>query len=84
MAKILIFQVVNFDYFFSKKWLFKEWKKNSLNCKSRKRWFILDSETKLILELENINTKNSRNVLTAKYRSILTILHWMSKHDYIK
>jgi len=33
------------------------------------------SETKLILVLENINAKKSRNVLTAKSKSILTILH---------
>jgi len=35
VAKILIFQLVNFAYFKSK-WLFKWWKKNSLNSKSRK------------------------------------------------
>ena len=54
-------------------------KKNSLNTKSLKKWLILDSETKLILILENISTKNSRKVLTAKSNLILTILLWIWK-----
>ena len=37
--------------------------------------YILDSETKIIFILENINSKNSRNVLTAKAKIIFTILH---------
>jgi len=49
-------------------------KMNLENSKSIKN-DILDSETKLILVLENINTENSTNVLTAKSESILTILH---------
>jgi len=34
----------------------------------------LNSDTKLILVLENVNTKNSKNVLTTKTKSISTIL----------
>jgi len=36
-----------------------------------------------MLVLENINTKISRNVLTAKSKSILTDLHWI-KNELIK
>jgi len=34
-----------------------------------------NSETKLTLVLENINTKNSGSVLTTESKSISTILH---------
>jgi len=63
VAKILIYNISQFWLFFGQKWLFALWKKNLLNSKSRKKWLVLDSETKLTLE--NINTKNTRNILTA-------------------
>jgi len=44
---------------------------------------MLDSETKLRLILENMNPKNSRNVLTAKSTSILTMFTEL-KNNLIK
>ena len=32
-----------------------------------------------MLVLQNIDTKKGINVLTAEYKSILTILHWIQK-----
>ena len=52
-------------------------KKELVEYLEHKKWPILDSGAKLILVLENINTKYSRNVLTAKSNLILTISHWI-------
>jgi len=49
-------------------------KKELVEWLKHEKWLILDSGTKQILVLENINTKYYRNVLTAKSKSILTIL----------
>jgi len=58
-------------------WNSQIWLKFSSWNQRIKNDFILDSGTKPILVLENNNTKYGRNVLTAKSKSILTILHWI-------
>ena len=50
--------------------------KNSLNSKSKKMIYFRLIETKLILVLENINTKNTwYKILARKSKSILTMFH---------
>jgi len=46
-----------------------------MSWKKEMTYFRLRDQT--IMELENINTKNTRNVATAKSKLILSILHWI-------
>jgi len=64
VARILIFQLVNFDYFLALNDYLTSEKRTRWIVRVEKKGLILDSDTKLILE--NVITKNSINVLTAK------------------